>query len=181
MVIIDHHSTSPKSQAKTKRFYNDNPQGMISHPVELENLEKMAGRLLKYAEAVTTANVEGEIVYVEISADDESQTRLIVLVNHKLEFRRIDLETVEIEKVKGKIGVVQDVLADQIMKNLEEREQKLNQLQEDCENMSDWASSFESKASEIQSGVEFLNEVKFGIYYEKRARGSNRLNICLIN
>lgn len=150
MVMIDHHSTSPKSQLKTKKLYSNKTQGLISNQLELETIVKLSQRMLKYAEVVKTEEVSGEILYVEISADDDQQTRLIILVNHSLEFRRIDLNTVAIEKLKNQIGKVQDVLTDQITKQLEEREMVLSKLQEDCENMSHFASSFADSAKSVK-------------------------------
>ena len=120
--------------------------GEIESEEEFQYMEKLAGRLAKYSGAMFNEG-DGEsgdeaVIYVEISLDDELSSQLLVLNdNGRFDFRRLNMETSDfnakqIEKVRENVQQVQNILVNNVKNKLEERQARLDQLEDNCDAMS---------------------------------------------
>ena len=73
----------------------------------------------------------------------------------RVDFRRLDMETADfnakqIEKVRENVQQVQNILVNNVQKKLEERQARLDQLEDNCDAMSTFSEAFADQAKTVK-------------------------------
>ena len=131
--------------------------GKLDSEEEFRFMEKLADRLFKYSVSMfDDPEEENKILFVEISLDDELSSQLLILNdNGRTDFRRINMETSDanakqIEKVRNQVAQVQNILVNNVQKTLEERQARLDKLEENADAMSSFSMAFGDKAEQVK-------------------------------